>query len=289
MTGLVFHRSSLDHAAPGHPECPERALAILGGLKGLPLDAVDPRPATDDDLLLVHTPEHVRRIRSLGAGWIDADTYMNFESLESALWAAGGVLAACDAVVDGVVPNAFCVVRPPGHHATPSRAMGFCLFNNVAIAARHLQRRRGLKQILIVDWDVHHGNGTQEAFYDDATVTYVSTHRFPFYPGTGAASENRPGTINLPIRFGTPRDLFLEIFEAGLRRAPRPDFTLISCGFDAYENDPIGGLGLKVEDFAAMTKLVRQIAGDRIVSALEGGYDLAGLGACAREHVAALG
>jgi acetoin utilization deacetylase AcuC-like enzyme len=293
MTLLVSDPIYLEHQAPGHPECPERLEAILGHLKrcGLSekLTPLAPRAATAQELALVHHPAYVEVVREAcerGGGWFDADTFLNPRSYDAAVRAAGGVLAAVEAVLDGRDRTAFCAVRPPGHHATPERGMGFCLFNNVAIAARFLRRR-----VLIVDWDVHHGNGTQEAFEDDPSVWYLSTHRFPFYPGTGSAIERGIGNIiNLPMDADTPREEVLDRFTQAVRRAGRefhPEFLLVSCGFDAYEHDPIGGLNLKPEDYRSLTRVVCDL-GIPVVSALEGGYSLTGLGPCAAEHIQGL-
>jgi acetoin utilization deacetylase AcuC-like enzyme len=293
VTLLLTDRLYLDHHAPGHVESPERVLAILEHFqkRGL-LSRLQPlaaRDATLEELALIHDRHYIEVIREAserGGGWLDADTYLNEHSYRAAVRAAGGVLAAVDAVDAGPDKTALCLVRPPGHHATPDRGMGFCLFNNVAIAARHLRRR-----VLIVDWDVHHGNGTQDAFYEDPTVWYFSTHRAPFYPGTGRAEERGAGNIiNIPMSAGTSREEFLERFQGALERSRKefsPQFILISCGFDAYEHDPIGGLNLKPEDYRTMTRHVRAL-GAPVVSALEGGYDLEGLGLCAEEHVEGL-
>lgn len=294
VTLLVTDDLFLRHEAPGHPECPERLSVIVDHLKrtGLldRLTLLDARDATEEELRLVHTAEHVTRIHEMAKRapvWIDGDTYLNRDSLAAALRAAGGVLAACEAIDAGSDRTAFCAVRPPGHHATPDRAMGFCLFNNVASAARFLHRR-----VLIVDWDVHHGNGTQDAISDDPSVFYLSTHRSPFYPGTGRASERGCGNIlNLPMPAGTTSQDFLGVFERGVHEAAasfRPEFVLISCGFDAYEGDPIGGLGLRPEDFGTMTRIVREAAPVPVVSVLEGGYALDALGRCAESHMRAL-
>ncbi len=287
MTLLVTDDLYLRHASEGHPECPERLTSIVAHLKKVGLwekaTHLPARDATDAELGLIHTPQHIAFIRR-SPRRIDEDTYMNEHSLAAALRAAGGVLAACEAVLAGRDATAFCLVRPPGHHATPDRAMGFCLFNNVAIAARFLRRR-----VLIVDWDVHHGNGTQDALAGDAKVVYLSTHRFPFYPGTGAAPKGN--ALNLPIPGGTPRAEFLKVFERAVRACAgfQPEFVLVSCGFDAYARDPIGGLGLEPEDYGTMTRIVREAApGAPVVSALEGGYALDALGACAEAHLRAL-
>jgi len=290
MTIFVCDDLYLRHAARDHPECPERVTAIVDHVKqcGLwgRLTHVAARDATDDELALVHTRAHIARIRAVEPpAWLDPDTYMNEHSLAAALRAAGGVLAACEAVAAGRDRTAFCAVRPPGHHATPDAAMGFCLFNNVAIAARWLRRR-----VLIVDWDVHHGNGTQDAFESERSIYYISSHRWPFYPGTGRPEERGAGNIlNLPIFAGTPREVFLKRFDEEVRRVGaefQPEFVLISCGFDAYARDPIGGLGLEPEDYGTLTRIVREAApGAPVVSALEGGYALDALGACAEAHV----
>lgn len=294
MTLLVTDPLYLEHRAPGHVECPERILAILehfrrGGL----LDRLEPLPARDakvEELALVHDRgyvEFLRRASERGGGWLDPDTYVNEHSYAAAVRAAGGVLAAVEAVRAGRDRTAFCLVRPPGHHALPDRAMGFCLFNNVAVAARFLATR-----VLIVDWDVHHGNGTQEIFWADPSVGYLSTHRYPFYPGTGREDERGAAgnIVNLPFEFGTPRRTFLDRFShevRGLGREFRPEWVLISCGFDAYVEDPIGGLGLEPQDYRTMTQVVRSL-GAPVVSVLEGGYALDALGACAEQHVLGL-
>jgi acetoin utilization deacetylase AcuC-like enzyme len=225
---------------------------------------------------------------------------MSPRSFEVARWAAGGLLAAVDAVVDGVAPRALALVRPPGHHAGRDRAMGFCLLNNVAIAAAHLRQARGIDRVAIVDWDVHHGNGTEAIFTDDSTVLYLSFHRAPFYPGTGRAEERGEGegvgaTINVPLPADTPRAEYLDRFQTVLQEqvAPfQPDFVLVSAGFDAYRDDPVGGLGLEVMDFASLThavlELAEEVAGGRLVSVLEGGYHLGDLGRLVEAHLVAL-
>jgi len=305
--GIVWDDRYLAHAAPGHPERPERLTAIRAALEEaglwdrlLPIPA---RPADEADLLRVHSAEHVQRVRqTAGAGrlvWFDADTYACPASSEAAFLAAGGVCAACDAVVAGEVAAAFCPVRPPGHHACRSRAMGFCLFNNVAVAARRLQAVHGVQRILIVDWDVHHGNGTQEAFYADPDVLYVSTHQWPHYPGTGAGGEGGEGdgrgtTLNYPLPSGAGDEPFLEAIDDALARAETlaPAFVLVSAGFDAHRDDPLAALRLTDAAYAEATRRVRDLAdrtaGGRVVSTLEGGYDAAALGRSAVAHVRAL-
>jgi len=293
MTYLVTDPLYLEHRAPGHVECPERVLAILEHLRDRALFArltpLPARDATEDEIALVHDRAYIalaRQVSERGGGWFDADTYLNDRSYAAAVRAVGGVLAAVEAVRAGRDRTALCLVRPPGHHATPERGMGFCLFNNVAIAARFIRKR-----VLIVDWDVHHGNGTQDTFWDDPTVWYLSTHRFPFYPGTGREDERGRGNIlNLPMDGDTSREEFLRRFEAAVRKAGRefdPEWVLVSCGFDAYKDDPIGGLNLEAEDYRAMTEAVRSL-GTPVVSALEGGYSLDGLGPCAEHHVLGL-
>jgi acetoin utilization deacetylase AcuC-like enzyme len=293
-TLLVTDPVFLEHRAEGHPERPERLTAILRALDAVPgLRRIPPRPAGVAELELVHTRRHVERVRALserGGGAVDGDTYVTPRSYEVARHAVGALLVAVDEIAAGRARNAFCAVRPPGHHASSERAMGFCLFNQVAVAARYLQGRTAWKRVLIVDFDVHHGNGTQDVFYRDDSVFYLSMHRDPFYPGTGAASERGSGTtLNLPVRSGTPRERILVSWETAVRGAARefrPDFVLVSAGFDAYKDDPIGGLGYEVDDYRRLMAVVAEVApGGRIVSALEGGYDLGALGACVVAHL----
>jgi acetoin utilization deacetylase AcuC-like enzyme len=248
----------------------------------------------------VHEPGHIDRIAVLaarGGGHIDSDTLVSPASYDVAALAAG---AACDAtrrVLAGESQTALCLVRPPGHHAVAERAMGFCLFSNVAVAAAMARDELGLDRILIVDWDVHHGNGTQDIFYADGRVGFLSIHRWPFYPGTGDGEETGTGdglgaTINLPVAFGTPRPAYHERFASALHRLAdrlKPELVLISAGFDAHRADPIGSLGLEVEDYAALTRVVRDVANThadgRIVSVLEGGYNPPVLAECVEEHL----
>jgi acetoin utilization deacetylase AcuC-like enzyme len=294
---VVYDPIFLEHRAEGHPERPERLTAIMRALAALPdLRRLAPRAATPAELELVHTAAHVERMRALsasGGGRVDPDTYVTPRTFEVARHAVGALLAAADEIAAGRARNAFCAVRPPGHHATRDRAMGFCIFNQVAVAARYVQARTAWKKVLIVDFDVHHGNGTQDIFYRDDSVFYLSVHRAPFYPGTGAASERGSGTtLNLPFAPGTPRAEILGAWETAVRRVGRefaPDFVLVSAGFDAYRDDPIGGLGYEVDDYRRLMEVVVEVAPPgRVVSALEGGYNLDALGACAAAHLAPL-
>ena len=305
--GVVWDDRYLAHAAPGHPERPERLTAIRAALEeaGLweGLVPVPARPVDEADLLRVHSADHVRRVgETADAGrtvWFDADTYACPASSEAAFLAAGGVCAAVDAAVAGEVDAAFCLVRPPGHHACRSRPMGFCLFNNVAVAARRLQAVHGVQRILIVDWDVHHGNGTQKTFYEDPDVLYVSTHQWPHYPGTGSAEQTGHGrgdgaTLNYPLPHGAGDEAFLEAIDDALARAHdfEPEFILVSAGFDGHRDDPLAGLRLSESAYAEATRRVRDLAvrtaGGRVVSTLEGGYETAALGRSAVAHVQAL-
>ncbi|MBI3962628.1 MAG: histone deacetylase [Deinococcus sp.] len=304
-TGLVYHPDYLKHrTGHDHPERPQRLEAILQGLahSGLmeKLVPIAPREALQAELERVHTSEYIALVRSIwehGLEELDPDTVVSPGTLRAALLAAGGALAAVDAVMAGTVRNAFVACRPPGHHATPDRAMGFCLFNNVALAARHLQAVHGLERVLIVDWDLHHGNGTQDIFYDDPTVLYVSSHQYPYYPGTGTREERGTGagtgyTINLPLLPGTPAaaqvKLLLDVFH-GPARAFRPQFILISCGLDAHKDDPMSALSLEAKDYATLTRALVELAQEhahgRLVSVLEGGYNLSALAESAAAHV----
>jgi len=308
-TGLVTAPGCAAHlTGAGHPESPERIRAIgerlaADGLVARTL-AIEPRPATDEELLRCHTREYLDTVRAdVGAGrsqLTTGDTPLSAGTLDAALLAAGGVLAAVDAVLTGRAANAFAVVRPPGHHAGADRGMGFCVFNNVALAARHAQARHGVRRVLIADWDVHHGNGTQDIFYEDGGVLFFDTHQSPLYPGTGAADETGRGPgagliINNPFRAGAGRAEIVGAFRDRLVPAAdafRPELVLVSAGFDSRVGDPLGGFRLTDDDFAELTGIVRGIAArhcaGRLVSTLEGGYALDGLARAAAAHLGAL-
>ena len=305
--GLVWDERYLAHQAPQHVESPERLKAIRKAIEaaGLWDRLVHIQPAAVDEacLLRVHSRKHVAAVRASAHSkellWLDGDTYACRKSYETALLAAGGLCAAADAVMKGEVRSAFCAVRPPGHHATRDRAMGFCLFNNVAVAVRHVQAVHGIHRVLIVDWDVHHGNGTQAAFYRDADVAYVSVHQWPLYPGTGSADERGEGpgagrTLNLPLKAGSGDREFLAALDAGLAFGEkfRPEFIFISAGFDAHRDDPLGDLAVTEDGYAEATRRVRRVAdrcaAGRIVSTLEGGYGEDALGRSVVAHLKAL-
>ncbi len=307
MTLLFTHPRFLDHETGSHPERPARLQAIEQMLNSTGLarrcPAGDCRPATDDELTRIHTAEHVAeiiRFAAAGGGPIEADTVVSPASADVARLAAGTACAAVDAVLTGDSPHALVLARPPGHHAVPDAPMGFCLFNNIAVAAAHARMNHGLERVLIVDWDVHHGNGTQDAFYDDPHVTFFSSHRYPFYPGSGARDETGTGrglgaTFNLPLPFGISRKEFKESFAARLTDAAdrsRPQLVLISAGFDAHVADPVGSLSLESEDFADLTRFVLDVANThcegRIVSLLEGGYNPPMLAESVQAHLETL-
>ena len=308
-TGFVYDDIYRKHeTTPGHPESPERLTAIVERLKDSGLYAklvpLKPTAVSPRWLQTIHTAEYIERAKKScehDEGYLDSgDVPIGPDSYDAALMAAGGVLTAVDAVMQGQVANAFCAVRPPGHHALTDRAMGFCIFNNVAIGTRYVQQKYGLSRVLIVDWDVHHGNGTQAAFYDDPNVLYFSTHQWPFYPGTGSATETGAGdglnlTINVPLPAGSDDDDYVRAFEEHLRPAAltfRPDFVFISAGFDAQEDDTLGSMRVTPAGFARLTHLVRDIATKccqrRLVSVLEGGYGAVALAASAEAHIRAL-
>jgi len=308
-TGIVRDPRFVDHrTGDRHPERPERVTVIEKrlGEAGL-LEAtrfLQPPAADAEQILRCHTADYLETARADVAAGADqlstGDTKVSARSFEVALLAAGGVCRAVDAVFAGEVRNAFALVRPPGHHATPDKGMGFCLFNSIAIAARHAQAVHGVARVLIADWDVHHGNGTQDIFYEDGSVLFFDTHQHPLYPGTGLAHEvgRAAGaglTINCPFPAGAGRDEILTAFRERLVPAAaafRPELVLVSAGFDSRIDDPLGGFRLTDDDFADLTALVCDIAdrhcGGRLVSTLEGGYNLAGLASAATAHVRGL-
>jgi len=298
-TALIFSEAGYGHETPeGHPECPERLGAIERGFADAELapPRIEPKPASREDLLRVHTEEHIETIHGTclsGSIYEDPDTYMMRGSWPAALLGAGAAIEACKAVLDGSYDNVFSAMRPPGHHAEADRAMGFCLFNNVAVAARWLEAEGGVKRIAILDWDVHHGNGTQYSFYDDPHVHYTSLHQFPHYPGTGRPEERGPHNtnLNLCIPPGASADEWMEAFiDYAIPEIESftPDFLLVSCGFDAHVLDPLAHQSLQTEHFADMTRRIKHLADGKIVSLLEGGYSLRALAEAGAAHFNAL-
>lgn len=304
-TLLLSHPACLDHLTPaGHPERPDRLRAIEQALEDerFHLLAREQAPEAPLDIVaLAHPMEYVEAIRDAspveGRVQLDADTSMSPGSFEAALRGAGGAMRAVDEVMNQKLANAFVAVRPPGHHAETARPMGFCLFNNVAIAARYAQERYGVERAAIVDFDVHHGNGSQDIFWADKSVMYCSTHEMPLYPGTGSVSERGEHNtiVNAPLSAGDGGDAFREAFETVILprlRAFKPEFLVLSAGFDAHTRDPLANLNLVEADFTWVTKKLMDIANDnaqgRIVSVLEGGYDLEGLSRSVAAHVTAL-
>ena len=302
MTTLLFTHEACFAHDPGrmHPEHPARLKSVLLALEDAAFGALERREAPKAEvaeIARVHPEAYVRRILATepksGLAAIDGDTFMSPGSAEAALRATGAAIAAVDAVVSGEAKNAFCAVRPPGHHAEPDRAMGFCLFNSVAVAARYAQAKHGLQRVAVVDFDVHHGNGTQAAFEADGSLFYASTHQSPLYPGTGALSERGVGNIlNVPLPPMADGEEFRHALAERIGPALiefHPDLLIISAGFDAHADDPLASLVLETEDFAWATRELMRIADmvcdGRIVSCLEGGYDLHALGEAAAAHV----
>jgi len=300
-TRLYTHPIYLEHLTPpGHPERPDRLRALEEAFKAETFEALEriesPR-AGDEMVLLAHPEQFLDRVKQAipheGIVHIDADTSASPKSFEAALTAVGGALDAVDAVFAGDADNAFLAARPPGHHAEKNMAMGFCLFNQAAIAARHAQRTHGAETVAVIDWDVHHGNGTQDIFWDDPSVFYLSTHQMPLYPGSGAKNETGAGNIvNAPLSPQTGSMHFREAFNTRILPTLKdvgPDLVIISAGFDAHHRDPLAEINLTADDFDWATGKLMEIAGEhcdnRVVSVLEGGYDLVGLAESAGAHV----
>ena len=274
-TGILYHERFLDHnTGTEHPERPDRLRAIVDRLKSSALWDEFMHPvitrANEEQVLKVHTPRHFNLVKNVclhGGGILDqGDTVVSPESFDVALLAAGSVLTAIDAVAAGTLENAFCIVRPPGHHAESDMPMGFCLFNNVAIGARYAQQKHGVGRVAIIDWDVHHGNGTQEIFYDDPSVLYISTHQYPYYPGTGSRAERGAGngegfTLNIPMRSGSGEREYFDAFQKEILPALdllKPELIILSAGFDAHRDDPLANINLAEESFERLTAMMME-------------------------------
>jgi len=307
--GFVYHEEYLEHdTGPEHPEQPDRLRAVIGHLNKTGvlknLRQLRPVPASLEWIQKAHPVSHIQTIERrclAGETVLDTgDTHVCKKSYSVALLAAGGVLRAVDEVMDGKTKKVFCAIRPPGHHAETQTVMGFCLFNNVAIGARYAQQKYGIGRVAILDWDVHHGNGTQEIFWTDSSVLYISTHQYPLWPGTGASNEAGEGegegfTLNCPMRPGSGEQEFIEVFQTKIMPALhkfRPELLMISAGFDAHRDDPLANINLTEQSFAKMTELAAEIAskycGGRIVSVLEGGYNLDALARSVEAHLRVL-
>jgi acetoin utilization deacetylase AcuC-like enzyme len=302
-SAMLRHEPSADH-----PESPQRLETVMQTVRRFEADGkvamVTPRAATEDDVLLVHSSEYVKKVRAeIAAGrrsLSTGDTELSAGSYTAALAATGAVVSAVDAVITGRTRAAFCAIRPPGHHASAARGMGFCIFNNIAIGARHARKRHGVERILIADWDVHHGNGTQEVFWSDGSVLFFDTHQHPWYPGTGSPDEKGDGKgrgliVNNPFPAGAGRVDIVRVFRqdlVALAARFKPQLVMISAGFDSRGGDPLGQFTLTDQDFADLTDIVvalaREHAGGRIVSVLEGGYSLNGLSAAVASHLSRL-
>lgn len=307
-TALIYHPIFLQHnTGPHHPERGSRFQAILRKLEktGLinKLKLAEPQSAEVDDIALVHSRDYVFKIEGLcskGLVNLDPDTVISKDSYKAALFAAGAVMKGIDLVIDGEIANVFCMVRPPGHHARPSEAMGFCVFNNIAIGARYIQNKYDIKRISIIDWDVHHGNGTEEIFYNDPSVFYISLHQYPHYPGTGSESDIGEGrgkgyNLNIPMKAGSGDGDYIRAFREII--IPRlndfkPELILISAGFDGHKDDPLSSINLTESGYYEMTCLAKEAAmrhsQNRLVSVLEGGYNLFSLANSVQAHLEAL-
>ena len=306
-TALIHHPIYEKHdTGVGHPETPLRYDVVMKTLRGDKklwenLNETTPEKASKGLIQAAHTPQHFKLVESAfaeGLDRLDADTTISMQSFDASLFAAGGAVSGVDAVMTGEADNAFVVARPPGHHATAERPMGFCLFNNVAVAAKYAQNKyKEIERVAIVDWDVHHGNGTQGIFYTDPSVYFFSMHQYPWYPGTGSRGETGHSrglgaTLNIPVKASTQAAEQKRMFEAAIEDIAtnfRPDLIMISAGFDAHLTDPLGQLKLEDRDYVSMTRTIKQWAAEvcqgRVVSCLEGGYNLGTLGETVRAHV----
>ncbi len=303
-TCIFTAASSIQHdTGPGHPECPERIPSIINGLKKIQTPKLIWKGVESFDekyIKLTHSEKYFEKINQSfpkeGLAFLDGDTIVSKESRKAAFDAVASIINATDAVMNKEFDNAFCVIRPPGHHAEKEQAMGFCLFNNIAVGATYLIEKYKLNKVAIIDFDVHHGNGTQDIFYNEKKVLYISSHQFPFYPGTGSEDETGKynNILNIPLKAGTGSKEFFNGYKKVYEKLNefKPEFILLSAGFDAHKNDPLANINLESKDYYTLTKeimkIANQVCDNKIVSILEGGYNLAAIQESAKYHVEAL-
>jgi acetoin utilization deacetylase AcuC-like enzyme len=305
VTTCIFTANSSIHhdTGPGHPECPERIPSIISGLKKIPSQKLIFKNVGSFDekyIKLTHSEKYFKKINQSfpkeGLAFLDGDTIVSKSSKEAAYDAVSSIINAIDAVMNKEFDNAFCVIRPPGHHAEKEQAMGFCIFNNVAVGAIYLLEKYKLNKVAIIDFDVHHGNGTQDIFYNEKKVLYISSHQFPFYPGTGSEDETGKynNILNIVLKAGTSSEEFFDSYKRVYDKLNefKPEFILLSAGFDAHKNDPLANINLESKDYYTLTKeimkIAKQVCSNKIVSILEGGYNLAAIQESAKYHVEAL-